>query len=184
MVDKVKFLLADINQARQDMLSKARHLTPEQGAFKPAPDQWSVTEVIEHLVLAEHSGINKMWVALEASRKGEPVWTDPNPQKHASIEDIIADTWKDREVAPPIATPSWGGPLAYWLAYFESCQQVVEAVGREIQEAELDEVVFPHYLSGPLTLRQRLEFIRFHIERHVPQVQNIQRHPDFGVAAN
>jgi hypothetical protein len=34
--------------------------------------------------------------------------------------------------------------------------------------------VYPHFLSGPLDARQRLEFLRFHIERHTAQVWRVR----------
>lgn len=174
MLAEVRELAADIANARQSMLRESQSLAAAQAEFRPSEAEWSITQVIEHLVWAEHSGLNKMMVAMDAHRRGEPVWSGHNENRGKDIDDIIEATWKEREVAPPIAEPKWGGPLSYWLAFFQSNQGTVESVGGEIRETELDEVVFPHFLSGPLTLRQRLQFLRFHIEHHLPQVQRIK----------
>jgi hypothetical protein len=40
----------------------------------------------------------------------------------------------------------------------------------------LEDVLFPHFLSGPLDARQRLEFLRFHMERHIAQIESIRNH--------
>jgi hypothetical protein len=49
----------------------------------------------------------------------------------------------------------------------------------QLQEVDLESIVFPHYLSGPLDARQRLEFLRFHMERHLSQIENVKAHPQF-----
>jgi hypothetical protein len=41
------------------------------------------------------------------------------------------------------------------------------------------EVVFPHYLSGPLVARQWLAFLRFHLDPHRAQVERVRESADF-----
>lgn len=45
--------LHDLDGRRQALLDGLETLTHEQLAFKPAPDKWSILQVVEHLVLAE-----------------------------------------------------------------------------------------------------------------------------------
>ena len=179
MLPQVRVLANEAEATRDDLVDVIHGLTPEQGAFRPAAGAWSIAEVIEHLVWAEWSGLNKMMVAMEAWRRGEPVWTEPHPLRDAPIEDIVARTWKAKEKAPPIAEPRMGGPLPYWTAALRSCQVILEEVAGHVREGELDDVVYPHYLSGPLTLRQRFEFLRFHMQRHQDQVVRVRDEAGF-----
>lgn len=89
------------------------------------------------------------------------------------IEEVIARTWKEKESAPPIATPHIGGPLPFWIEYYGSCQNVLEQLGKTLQGLNLEEVVYPHFLSGPLDSKQRLQFLRFHIDRHAGQIGRV-----------
>jgi hypothetical protein len=57
------------------------------------------------------------------------------------------------------------------LKYFRSCHTVRERLGTLLQGLELEDVVFPHFLSGPLDAKQRLEFLRFHIG----QIEEVNR---------
>jgi len=79
-------------------------------AAKPAPDEWPVTEVMEHLVLAEHRSLNKMWRA--GAAVPTPVW---DPSRGCLV--------------PHIAAPRNGGRLAYWLACLRACQPMLESLG-------------------------------------------------------
>jgi hypothetical protein len=174
-------LVADVEAARLALLDTIAPLTTTQGAFKPAPDEWSVAEVVEHLFLAEMGVITKIWTALEETRAGK-TWTGDLPNAGLSIEQVVKRTWKEKEIAPPAATPHFGGPLFAWATAVRSLPPLLAALSVELENEQLERIVYPHFLSGPLDARQRLEFVRFHIERHHLQVRRITSHPGFPVA--
>jgi hypothetical protein len=177
MRDELKTLVASVEKARSAVLNAAASLTDEQGAFKPR-DAWSIAEIIEHLYLAELSGVTKIWAAADGLRAGNS-WTGELPNRGKGIEQIVAETWKSKEVAPPIATPHLGGPLRFWLSALPSLRPVLADLASALQGHSLDDVVFPHYLSGPLDARQRLEFLRCHMERHLEQIGRTREDPAF-----
>jgi hypothetical protein len=175
----VQELIDEVANARRRLLSTVANLTPAQAVFKPAPEEWSVLENIEHVVLAEISGVSKIWQAADSFRAGAPVFTGEHTNQGLSIDEVVARTWKPKEVAPPIATPHIGGPLQYWITYSESCQMVLDRLGTALHGLDLEQVIFPHFLSGPLDARQRLEFLRFHLDRHRAQILRLFNHESF-----
>src|SRR4030081_224699 len=42
-----------LEKTRQGVLDSTKDLSPAQWTFKPAPDRWSVAEVMEHIAAAE-----------------------------------------------------------------------------------------------------------------------------------
>lgn len=184
MPSRVRSLIEDVTAARERFIGALGHPTPDHAAFRPASDAWSITDNVEHMVLAERSGTHGIWKALDGVRRGAPVWTGEAVHRGCAIEDVIARTWREREDVPAIATPCWGGPIGYWIAALRAGQPVLDALGAELERAaaagvELDAVIYPHPISGPLDVWQRLEFLRFHLDRHAGQVQRIRSHPDF-----
>ena len=101
-------------------------------------------------------------------------WTGELPHRGKPIEQVVAETWKPKEVAPSIATPFIGGPLRFWLSALPSLRPVLADLASRLEGLSLEDVVFPHYLSGPLDARQRLEFLRYHMERHLEQMHRIR----------
>jgi len=172
-------LIAEVAAARLRLVRAVEGLTTKQGAFKPAPERWSVQEVIEHLVLAEQAGINRMWQAADGAWRGKPVWSGDPVNRGLTIEEVVRRTWRPREVAPPWVTPHGEGPLAYWVACLKGCQPVLEALGEALRGLDLSQVIFPHVLSGPLDAGQRLEFFRFHMDRHLRQIEAIKADSGF-----
>lgn len=171
-------LVDSVEHARDSVIDAVKDLRPDQATFKPSPDTWSIVENVEHLYLAEVSGLTKIWAAANQVRSGIR-WTDARPNDGQSIEAVIERTWKPKEVAPPIATPHMGGPLSAWVSCLKSLRPVLSDLAEELEALDLKEIVYPHYLSGPLDGRQRLEFLRYHMERHLAQIQRVQSHPQF-----
>jgi transposase len=103
-----------------------------------------VLENVEHLVLAEFSGVSKIWQAADSFRAGAPVFIGEHTNQRLSIDEVVARTWKPKELAPPIATPHIGGPLGYWISSCESCQSVLEQLGTALNGLDLEQVIFPN----------------------------------------
>jgi len=173
MANDVWELIAEVEAARVRVVAGVAGISGADGDWKPDADTWSIAENVEHLVLAEYSGINRMWRAVESLKQGAASREAAN--KGLSIEAIIERTWKPRELAPPMAAPQFGGPLAYWVASLWACQPLLAALGRELEGRDLEAVIFPHFLCGPMDARQRISFLRFHMDRHVEQIERTRR---------
>lgn len=124
-------------------------------------------------------GINGIWKTLEAIKNGKPIWNGEAIHHGFTIEQIIEKTWKPKEQVPEIAKPRWGGPVAYWIKALEGCQLLLESLFTELEGYDLEQIIYPHIISGPLNVVQRMEFLRFHLNRHQNQIENIKSHPDF-----
>ena len=171
-------LVDSVERARVSVIDAVKDLRPDQADFKPSEDCWSVTENVEHLYLAELSGVTKIWAATDQVRAGTP-WSGARPNDGQPIEVVIEHTWKPAEIAPPSATPHMGGPLHAWISCLRSLRPVLSDLAKELDGMDLRAIVFPHYLSGPLDARQRLEFLRYHMERHLAQIARLQSHPEY-----
>ena len=80
---------------------------------------------------------------------------------------------------PEIAKPRWGGPVEYWILALKNCQPLLEELCHAMEEYDPEKIIYPHIISGPLNVIQRLEFLRFHLNRHQLQIENIKLHPSF-----
>lgn len=132
-------------------------------------------EVIEHLVLAERGGFDLIYTAAEKFRMGVPVWAGKSKNEGLSIEEIIITTWKPKEKAPESATPKGKWSLGVWLSHFQNCDDLLKNLNIIVKDLPLSKVIYPHFLCGPLDVIQRLEFIRFHIDRHLLQIIELKK---------
>ena len=82
---------------------------------------------------------------------------------------------------PEVAAPRLGGSLTFWIHSLRSRQYVLEALAAELAGAPLQEIIYPHPISGPLDAHQRLQFLRFHLNRHREQVERVKESPSFNL---
>jgi len=175
-MSKLPPLLQSVSTARQQFIAAASNLNHAQTQYKPGADEWCVVDNVEHMVWAEMGAINGMWKTLEGIKNNKPIWTGDDIHQGLPIEDIIAKTWKEKEQVPEIAKPRWGGPVSYWIGALNNCQPLLEALCRAVDESGYDpeQIIYPHILSGPLNVVQRLEFLRFHLNRHQNQIERVK----------
>jgi hypothetical protein len=172
-MNTVQKLIQEVAIARTSYLDNIACVTEIQARWKPEPDVWNIIEITEHLFWAEQGGIFGMWKTLHAIRDDNMVRTYESIHKDMSIEQVIDLTWQPKEKVPAVAAPRLGGPLTFWRPSLDSLQEVLAAFGKDLKEDELRLQAHPHPISGALDFQQRIEFLRFHINRHREQASHL-----------
>jgi hypothetical protein len=126
------------------------------------------------MVWAEMGGINGIWKTWNAMKVNKPLWTGEAIHHGLPIERIIEKTWKEKEIVPEIAKPRWGGPVEYWIGALKNCKPLLESLAQQLNGYDLEQIIYPHIISGPLNVVQRMEFLRFHLNRHQRQIESIK----------
>jgi hypothetical protein len=169
----VEKLIKDISIARHSFIDQMKPFSEEQAQWKPSSETWNMVDITEHLFWAEQGGILGMWKTLHAIRDGKIERRYESDHKDMTIEQIIELTWRPKEIVPAVAAPRMGGPLAFWSDSLNSLQAILEAFGHDLKDEELRIQAHPHPISGAMDFQQRLEFLRFHINRHKEQVAGL-----------
>jgi len=140
---------------------------------RPAPDSWSVAEVLEHLSIVERAFAGRVASAIDAARTSglgaETGGREPLPEV---IETRMADRVNTRN-APDTAKPS--GTLdttAAWAAV-EAGHQRLRTIVEAADGFALSQVTSAHPVFGVLTVYQLIELISAHEARHTEQVKAI-----------
>lgn len=163
-----------LSTSYQFLLDTVAGLTPEQWNFKPAPDQWSIAECVEHLAISETAGLARYQRMLAAPAA---------PGKNSALTDEqIAGKVVDRTQkfnAPEMIAPShrWSDPL-------EAIQQLKESRNQSIAQIraagdDLRSYFSTHPAFGDLDALQWMVLRAGHTERHTAQIKAIQASPDF-----
>ncbi|MGC4101129.1 DinB family protein [Ferruginibacter sp.] len=170
---KVAQLVQNVAAVRNEFIDSIKNINEGQAATKLSTEEWSIIDITEHLFWAEQGALFGMWKILYAMREGKAAKTFESEHKNWTIEKLIEQTWKEKEIVPPMAAPRLGGTLIFWRSSLAGLQSLLEKFGNDLQEDELRLLAHPHPISGDMDFQQRLEFLSFHIKRHQAQVQNI-----------
>jgi DinB family protein len=157
---------------QHERLRRAVERVPHQRrSEKPAPERWSVAEVIEHLSIVE-TRIGRVFTAkLDEARASGNVGpeTDESPVVGTIDMDRVLDRTRRITAAEP-ARPS--GTLdadAAWAALERARETLRDAV-RGADGLALGAIVHPHPVLGPINLYQWVVFVGGHEARHAAQV--------------
>lgn len=167
---QVQSLIDSISQTRADYLAEVNSLSPHQISYKASDDVWNAIEITEHLYWAEQNGLVAIYKTIQVKEAGKSVWEGDPVNKGLPIEVIIDRTWQVKEMVPASAAPRLGGPIDLWTNYLKSLDVPLHGLADKLTDEDLAFMTFPHPISGPFDIRQRLEFLRFHINRHRNQV--------------
>lgn len=171
--------LTELRESRDEFLKTVEGLTPAQQLFKPAPEQWSIAECTEHMVIVEEIAFGHM---IEHALK---VPADPEKRKSLKYSDpavlrLVAER-RNKLSAPERVRPTgrWKNPEE---ATPHLCKLREQTIGfLQATQDDLRNHFVEHPAFGTLDAYQWLLLMAGHVRRHTDQIREIQsdsRFPD------
>lgn len=152
-------------KARQEILNSICNLSDQQLNEVIEKDQWTIAQVVEHLLLFEENAVRGIQKTL---LKDETQLTESQPLH------LVAERNEKRE-APDFLLPSNEiqtlDSLKRKLA--ESREALVSSL-QDVSEEELSQKAFPHRRFGLLSIKQWVDLIGYHEQRHLLQIEELK----------
>ncbi len=149
-------------------------LSEAQWKFQPAPDRWSIAQVVEHLALIEDLVSNKVLANIGRSPA-------PSPGRDLSrVDAMIVDKAEDRSTkfkAPDEAVPTGRWTPAEALQHFLAGR--VETVTLLKSTPDLRGHAINHLIFGPLDGYEWVLAVAAHSARHTQQILEVKADPKF-----
>jgi hypothetical protein len=170
--------LSSLHGSRKMLVDSVAGLSAAQLAFKPAPDAWSIAEVIEHLALTE-----PMLFQLASVGVMKAPIVPPEQRAEARKKDEVVLT-KVPDRSQKAEAPEQLRPAAHFKTAGEALVAFNDGRGRtlvfirETQEPLRDHAM-PHPLLGPLDGYQWVLLLGAHTERHTAQILEVKANPAF-----
>lgn len=167
-------------QTRDSLLESVSGLSAAQWQFKPAPDRWSVAEVLEHIILIETAILHNVRATIEAPL-APPEW------EPSQIDDfILTQVPKRTRFADRQDPPKFNAPPQLWPTGRWSTTEAV-AIFSDARERNLQMLtpgllrgrVIPHPALGPWDGYQWLLGAGSHCSRHTSQIRELKEEPGF-----
>jgi DinB superfamily len=158
-------LLAHLAMTESWLVSEVEGLTPAQATYKASPDSWSVSEVVEHLAIAEP----QYWKQVLDSMK-EPATTEKLPATDAAILWYGIDR-TDRAKTGEARVPSGKNPpMADSLASFRKLRATI----RDYATTTDEDLRSRKLIGGNMQVYQWVLMISTHSQRHILQIREIK----------
>jgi len=153
------------------------NLGQTQADWRPAPDRWSVGEVLHHVVLSNRSFARVVGKLVEQGRR-EGVMARPEGRRSWPRLRSIADVAASGPVRnPDRVTPAHGLPIEELRRDLATSHHAVVAQIPALGTLELAELKLPHPLGLELNLYQWTDIAGAHERRHLAQIEAILADP-------
>lgn len=164
-----------LSSTRDNLVEIVSGLSDPQWNFKPAPDRWSIAEILEHVAIIEdrvHAIVGKM-----------PTSPQAEPDRISSdVEKIIFDEVPKRsakvEAPPAVCPPHQWSPAESLSRFLQSRSYTLELLD---SAPSLRGHVLPHPVFGPWDGYQWILAAAGHTARHTDQILEVKACPDFPV---
>lgn len=162
-----------LQSSLQALLTSLEGISEAKLQEKPAPDKWSVLEIMHHVMAAEKGAtayIGKKLQHLE----------DRKPSKSGFAE-LLRSTLLLGFLKLPLKVKSpeslavfpddltFADLQAEWLGIRQTMEEIFDRIPKETLELSL----FKHPIAGRLSLYQGINFLQGHFDRHQKQIQAI-----------
>jgi hypothetical protein len=161
-----------LDQARATLRASVDVIPAGLHQQRPAPERWSVAEVIEHLALVEAVFIGRIAGAIDSARAG----LGPEGPTCASLPETFVVRMADRvnkRNAPDAAQPTGTLDVAAGWAAVEANHQRLRGLVGSVDGLALSQVTVDHPVFGSMTVYQWVELMAAHEGRHTEQIKEV-----------
>ena len=164
-------VLDRLKKNRERVLAAVSGLSHDQLVFRPAEDQWSMADCLEHINIVE----SRVYMGIQRALS-QP----PEPEKGAAVANkraMIESAALDRTTK--FAGPAQVMPHREWSSFPELVEAFESIRGRTLQFVEqttsrLHDHVFPHPVFQDMDCYQWLLLLDLHAERHISQMEEVK----------
>jgi len=163
-----------LESTKKNVLEATKGLSEAQWNFKPAPDRWSVAQVMEHIAAAEdfiRGMVKEKLMMAPAGEAGRDV-----KKTDESVLAMVPDRSHKAQAPEPLVPGNrFGSPEGSLKHFLETRAETEEFLK---STAGLRD----HVLDSPLGKLDGYEFVLFiaaHSERHTKQINEVKADPNF-----
>jgi DinB superfamily len=163
-----------LETTKKDVLEATKGLSEAQWNFKPAPDRWSVAQVMEHIAAAEDFLRTLAKEKVMLAPAGE-AGRDVKKTDEAVLAMIPDRTNKVQAPEPLVPTNRFGSPEA-------SVKHFVESRATTEDFLKTTTGLRDHVMESPMGKLDGYEFVLLvaaHSERHTKQINEVKADPNF-----
>jgi hypothetical protein len=160
---------------KKNVLEATKGLSEAQWNFKPAPDRWSVAQVMEHIAASEDFIRDSLLKEKVMASPSGPPGREVNKTDEEVVAIVPDRTRKAQAPEPLVPNNRFGSPDG-------SVKHFVESRTTTEQFLKTTTGLRDHVMDGPVSKMDGYEFVLFiaaHCERHTKQIYEVKADPNF-----
>lgn len=170
MNKKTSKLLDKLEAQRSELLQLFEHMSEEEFTALPEDGGWSVSQVINHIIISEYGTTRYIQKKLKGL-SDLPETGIKNQINSKGLKLALKSSKKFRapEALPDPENKSKEATLKTW----EEVRQNLQETFSNMPQDAMDKEIFKHPVVGYFNPEQTLHFLNDHIHHHGPQIHRI-----------
>lgn len=167
------FMLLD--EVRAAVLALLRSVTQRHADRRPAVEEWSMGEIVDHLAITERAYMAGVADLAANATPHEFAYGEVVRTREFRVEDLGEVAVTGKFPTPPHLMPSRGKALAELERALNDARSYSRQIMTPYRDQDLDSKFFLHPKIGPMTLYERMANIAYHERKHVHQIERTLR---------
>ncbi|RMI25172.1 MAG: DinB family protein [Calditrichaeota bacterium] len=176
MLPKLEKQYAALEDRRKKLFEELSALSEAQLNFRPAPEAWSIVEVLNHLFTAEQGALGYM-------RKKNQAGQLPRAGRMASFRSGLLKfvLWLPLKYKAPrrLVETQTQFPFPEIVRRWEALRRELHQFMETLPPERIRATIFRHPFGGYFNLYHTLAFFQAHFDHHQRQIRRIRQSPNF-----
>lgn len=173
MHPRIHEVLTYLDEQRAALTTALDDVPPSLRSERPGPGQWSVAEVLEHLVIVETRIAALLDTKIRAARAvGLGPEQDTTPVMPTVDVAALLDRSSPRTASAASLPTGVHDPDTSWHA-LRTARERTKTMIADVDGLALGDVVIDHARLGPINVYQWLLFLAAHEGRHAGQIRDV-----------
>ncbi|UCF01902.1 MAG: DinB family protein [Deltaproteobacteria bacterium] len=170
MISELREKFEMYDRTRTALLDDLAVLKDDQLRSKPGPSQWSILQIIQHMVLAERDVMQylpepKDLIARKRGLRARILY----------VVVLLILRWNIRVPVPSEGmVPDGNSSLSELRQQWDENLRWLRGYLETARPADLNRAVFSHPVAGPLTGPQAGKLAQFHFDAHLRQIKKVK----------
>jgi hypothetical protein len=146
--------------------------TEEELNFKPSENEWSISQVVEHLITSE-TGVNK-YINFKLKNIEE--------QPKAGVKSFLSSKVLNKKlksnekfkVPAVLSEPELGNDYSDLKEKWDNSRMFLIKTVETFPKGKMNKAIFNHPVAGLLNMNQTMLFLINHLQHHIPQIDALR----------
>ncbi len=162
----------ELSDLKNRVLNNLADYSQEELSFKPSPNEWSISQVIEHIIESE-SGINKyVNYKLKNIEQQPKVGLKSYLSSRVLNKNLMSD--KKFKVPTVLSEPESGKSYMELKEKWDNSRLYLIKTIETFPSDKMNKAIFKHPVAGLLSINQTLSFLINHLKHHIPQIDALR----------
>lgn len=170
--NKLVLKYIELANLKEQILNSVKGFSVDELNFKPSESEWSISQVIEHLIDSE-TGTNKYINYRLKNIHEQPSVGLANFLKSKVLNKKLKSNQKFK-VPSILSEPEVGSDFKTLKEKWDKSRLYLIQSVENYPKEQLNKAVFKHPRAGLLSMNQTLAFMINHLNHHIPQIDRLR----------